>query len=196
MNIAKKYIEELKKAYYKNGGKEVWDNIEKIKEGISEENIKKLKEEYPEVPDSLIELLKIVDGTYFREYKGKTVASYFLGSDVEEYPYYLLSSSQILETKNVDFEFDGEMQLDAAIVPEVAKLKAPNSKVAGNANVLVFPDLNAGNIGYKLTQRFSRAKALGPLIQGLARPVHDLSRGCSVEDIVEVVAITAVESDE
>ena len=103
---------------------------------------------------------------------------------------------EILKVRNVDFEFDGEMQLDAAIVPEVAKLKAPNSKVAGNANVLVFPDLNAGNIGYKLTQRFSGAKALGPLIQGLARPVHDLSRGCSVEDIVEVVAITAVESDE
>ena len=103
---------------------------------------------------------------------------------------------EILKMRDVDFEFDGEMQLDAAIVPEVAKLKAPNSKVAGNANVLVFPDLNAGNIGYKLTQRFSGAKALGPLIQGLARPVHDLSRGCSVEDIVEVVAITAVESDE
>lgn len=103
---------------------------------------------------------------------------------------------EILKERNVDFEFDGEMQLDAAIVPEVAKLKAPDSKVAGQANVLIFTDLNAANIGYKLTERLAKAKALGPLIQGLASPVHDLSRGCSVEDIVEVVAITAVESDQ
>ena len=102
---------------------------------------------------------------------------------------------EILKTRNVDFDFDGEMQLDAAIVPEVGKLKAPNSKVAGKANVLIFPDLSAGNIAYKITQRLAAAKALGPLIQGLARPVHDLSRGCSVEDIVEVVALTAVESE-
>ena len=103
--------------------------------------------------------------------------------------------SVILKVRNVDFDFDGELQLDAAIVPEVAAAKAPNSKVAGQANVLIFPDLDSGNIGYKLTQRLAKAKALGPLIQGLARPVHDLSRGCSVEDIVEVVAITAVESE-
>jgi len=103
---------------------------------------------------------------------------------------------EILKERNVDFEFDGEFQLDAAIVPEVAKSKAPGSKVAGYANVLIFPDLNSGNIGYKLTQRLAGAKALGPLIQGLASPVHDLSRGCSVEDIVEVVAITAVESEQ
>ena len=103
---------------------------------------------------------------------------------------------EILKERNVDFEFDGEFQLDAAIVPEVAKAKAPGSKVAGHANVLIFPDLNSGNIGYKLTQRLAGAKALGPLIQGLASPVHDLSRGCSVEDIVEVVAITAVESEQ
>ena len=102
---------------------------------------------------------------------------------------------EILKVRNVDFEFDGELQLDAAIVPEVAAAKAPGSKVAGQANVLIFPDLDSGNIGYKLTQRLAKAKALGPLIQGLARPVHDLSRGCSVEDIVEVVAITAVESE-
>ncbi len=103
---------------------------------------------------------------------------------------------EILKERNVDFEFDGEFQLDAAIVPEVAASKAPGSTVAGYANVLIFPDLNSGNIGYKLTQRLAGAKALGPLIQGLASPVHDLSRGCSVEDIVEVVAITAVESEQ
>ena len=102
---------------------------------------------------------------------------------------------EILKVRNVDFDFDGELQLDAAIIPEVAAAKAPDSKVAGQANVLIFPDLDSGNIGYKLTQRLAKAKALGPLIQGLARPVHDLSRGCSVEDIVEVVAITAVESE-
>lgn len=102
----------------------------------------------------------------------------------------------ILKHRNVNFEFDGELQLDAAIIPEVAKSKAPDSKVAGHANVLIFPDLDSGNIGYKMTQRLAGAKALGPLIQGLASPVHDLSRGCSVEDIVEVVAITAVESEQ
>lgn len=106
----------------------------------------------------------------------------------------VVEAVQILKDRNVDFDFDGELQADAAIVPSVAERKAPGSKVAGKANILIFPELEAANIGYKLVQRFSGAKALGPLIQGLASPVHDLSRGCSVQEIVDVVAIAAAES--
>ena len=93
-----------------------------------------------------------------------------------------------------DLDIDGEMQLDAAIVQKVADQKAPNSTVAGKANVLVFPDLQAGNIGYKLVQRFANAEAIGPICQGFDKPINDLSRGCSSDDIVKVVAITAVQA--
>ena len=86
------------------------------------------------------------------------------------------------------------MQFDAAIIPEVAKMKAPNSKVAGHANCLIFPNLDAGNIGYKITQRLANANSYGPMTQGLKKPINDLSRGCSVEDIVGVVAITALQA--
>lgn len=102
-------------------------------------------------------------------------------------------ATRIAKENNPDLLLEGELQLDAALVESVASLKAPGSKVAGHANTLIFPNLDAGNIGYKLVQRLAKAEAYGPMTQGIARPVNDLSRGCSAEDIVGVVAITAVQ---
>ena len=105
-------------------------------------------------------------------------------------------ATKLAKDKAPELALDGDLQLDAALEASVGKLKAPDSKVAGEANVLVFPDLAAGNIGYKLVQRFAKAEAYGPVLQGIAAPVNDLSRGCSAEDIVGVVAITAVQAQQ
>ena len=106
----------------------------------------------------------------------------------------VVEATRIAKELNPNVRLDGELQLDAAIVPSVGESKAPGSPVAGHANVLIFPDLDAGNIGYKLVQRLAKAEAYGPLTQGIAAPVNDLSRGCSAEDIEGVIAITAVQA--
>ncbi len=130
MNIAQKYVDGLKKAYYENGGEKQWNNFEKIMHGASKEDIEKLQVLYPDIPNSLLQLLEIVDGTYWRKYAEEKVTLFFLGSDMEEYPYFLLSAQQMMDTKNdfqtwgdylINREFD-DIQVDEGICDDLDKL--------------------------------------------------------------------------
>lgn len=155
--------------------------------------------EYPDA-DSLSEIA-IASSKSFEQLVGKeskvAMLSYSTyGSANSPLTEKVVEATKILKEKMPDLICDGELQLDAAIIPEIAARKAPNSPVAGRANTLIFPDLDAGNIGYKLVQRLAKAEAYGPLCQGIAKPVNDLSRGCSSEDIAGVIAITAVQAQE
>lgn len=153
--------------------------------------------EYPD-PEALSEIA-ISSSKSFKQLVGKepkvamlSYSSY--GSAHSPLTDKVVEATKLLKEKMPDLIADGELQLDAAIIPEIAASKAPGSQLKGEANTLIFPDLDAGNIGYKLVQRFAKAEAYGPLCQGIARPVNDLSRGCSAEDIAGVVAITAVQA--
>lgn len=149
-------------------------------------------------PDELSEIA-ISSSKSFKQLTGKeskvAMLSYSTyGSAHSELTEKVIEGTKLLKEKMPDLICDGELQLDAAIIPEIAASKAPGSPVAGQANTLIFPNLDAGNIGYKLVQRLAKAEAYGPLCQGIARPVNDLSRGCNSDDIVGVVAITAVQA--
>ena len=116
------------------------------------------------------------------------------GSAKSELTEKVIQATKLVKEKAPDLLVDGELQLDAAIIPEVANLKAKGSPLNGKANTLIFPDLDAGNIGYKITQRLAKVEAYGPLCQGIAKPINDLSRGCSAEDVAGVIAITVVQA--
>ncbi len=149
-------------------------------------------------PDQLAEIAGL-SAKSFEQLTGKTARIAMLshsskGSAKHDDVTKVVEATRIAKETYPELALDGELQLDAAIVPSVGASKAPDSPVAGKANVLVFPDLDAGNIGYKLVQRLAKAEAYGPVMQGIAAPVNDLSRGCFAEDIVGVIAITAVQA--
>ena len=153
--------------------------------------------EYPNAEE--LSEIAISSSKSFEQLTGKTskvaMLSYSThGSAHSDSTEKVIEATKLLKEKMPDLICDGEMQLDAAIIPEINASKAPGSPLKGHANTLIFPNLDAGNIGYKLVQRLGKAEAYGPLCQGIAKPVNDLSRGCNSDDIVGVVAITAVQA--
>lgn len=156
-------------------------------------NINPTAEEIVEIAKLSAESARVIGGL---ENPKVALLSYStLGSAEGDDAVKMRTAKELLKTQNVDFVFDGEMQLDSAIVPSVAKLKAPNSPIQGDANVLIFPNLSAGNIGYKIMQRFGGFSAVGPIAQGMRKPINDVSRGASVQDIVEAIAITVLQCE-
>lgn len=156
-------------------------------------NINPTAEEIVEIAKLSAESARVIGGI---ENPKVALLSYStLGSAEGDDAVKMRTAKELLKTQNVDFVFDGEMQLDSAIVPSVAKLKAPNSPIQGDANVLIFPNLSAGNIGYKIMQRFGEFSAVGPIAQGMRKPINDVSRGASVQDIVEAIAITVLQCE-
>ena len=149
--------------------------------------------------EDLAEIAKLSADSYTRltgkEANVAMLSHSTLGSAKDKEIDKVVEAVKIAKEKYPTYNIDGEFQLDTAIVPEVAKIKAPNNTCAGNANVLIFPNIDAANIGYKLVERFANANAYGPICQGINKPVSDLSRGCSVNDIVAAIVITAINSN-
>lgn len=156
-------------------------------------NIDPTAEELVEIAHSTAQTWK---GFMFDEPKVAMLSFTTMGSAKGRVPEKVQAATELSHQRYPELMLDGDLQLDAAIVPEVAQNKAPNSTLAGHANIMLFPNLESGNIGYKLVQRFGDAEAYGPLVQGIAKPVNDLSRGCVADDIVGVIAITACQAQQ
>ncbi|WP_028331135.1 phosphate acetyltransferase [Brachyspira alvinipulli] len=148
-------------------------------------------EQLADIAESTAESYKIMTGI---EPKVALLSFSTKGSAKHESVDKVIEAKKILDSRNVNFDYDGEMQFDAAIVEKVGAQKAPGSPIKGNANVLIFPELNAGNIGYKIAQRVGKCTAIGPMLQGIAKPANDLSRGCSAQDIADLAVLTSLQA--
>ena len=148
-------------------------------------------EQLADIAESTAESYKVMTG---QEPRVALLSFSTKGSAKHESVDKVIEAKKILDSRNVSFAYDGEMQFDAAIVEKVGAQKAPGSPIKGNANVLVFPELNAGNIGYKIAQRVGKCTAIGPMLQGIAKPANDLSRGCSAQDIADLAVLTSLKA--
>lgn len=149
-----------------------------------------------ELAEIAIESAKTYETLVLKEARVALLSYSTKGSAESEITKKVVDAYNFVKEKNIQFKIDGEIQVDAAIIPHIATIKTPDSPLEGNANVLIFPDLNSGNISYKLVQRLANAKAFGPMCQGLNKPVNDLSRGSEINDIVGTIALTAIQAQE